>query len=134
MKTYKKLETINEKIEAAKQQDKSLKISYNAYDSSVQAEQRLSIDMQIRISIDDIHAPKQLRQGDRLAPWVENSKINFEIVYNIAKLYENTIQCENKINEKTKTGPALRAEAKEKFAIETGNMFLHVFMYFFGLT
>lgn len=118
---YKKLRTIKKRI-AIELTDKTQNKFYSYTSDSVQAELRLHANWEIFLAVDHIKYPRNLRKETNPL-WLEMSKISMEII-NTAKIISEKKSFTEKINEKTKTGPAKRATAREQFEIDTGNQFL----------
>lgn len=120
-KTEKKAKELTLKIREINKSTSPVKSHYRIFDSSVQAELRLSVEWQITFDYDAIHYPKNL--GGDETPWDEMRTITrqFAPLCNLAS-GKNTLT--EKININTKTGPARRAEAKNLYIIEQGQAFL----------
>lgn len=118
---YKKLSTIKKTI-GEEIVDTIIKKRYSIIDDSTQAELRLSAEWNIKLAIDNINYPRNLKK-EKNPLWVEISTINLEIE-RIARIISDHKSLAEKINVKTKTGPAKRTVAREQFEINTGNQFL----------
>jgi len=73
--------------------------------------------------VDQIHYPKCLAGSGTNPLWAEMGDITHEIRI-AAQISRGSDELREKINLKTKLGPALRTAAREKFEIATGNQFL----------
>jgi len=122
MKPYRKISTIERKIEEELKDSVILTKKYGVTDGSVQAELRLRADSRINLRVDHLHYPKNLRRdGNPL--WKEMLRI-YRDIENAARIVDFCQDFFETINIKTKTGPIRRAEAKKQFEIEMGNRFL----------
>jgi len=122
MITEKKAKKITEKIQAITKSKTPVLATYRAIDDSVQAELRLSADWQIWAPVDEIAYPRDLA-GTNEALWQEMRGIAFTIS-KVKNLKTGKHTTTLPINEKTKTGPERRAEAKTLWRIAAGNAFL----------
>ena len=126
-KIQKQAEKIRKRI-AAITADKSLvSASYNISDNSVQAELRLEVQWKISYPVDSINYPRELNpdRPDRKL-WAQMREISQEIA-KTAELSQTPTGYRYhfiEINERTKTGPAKRAEAKAAWLVEAGRQFL----------
>lgn len=131
MKTEKKAGIITEKIKGIVADKSQVIATYRVRDESVQAELRLSTSWTIRVPVDEIHYPKDLSAGTLESShdlWREMrtiaGKIGEASLLVSRRLPEGHGDHIKKINERTKSGPALRSEAKNLWIIEAGNAFL----------
>ena len=122
MNTEKKAKAITEKILAIKKDRSQVLATYEIRDESVQTALRLSSTWTIKAPVDEINYPKDL-SGKNSDLWHEMWILAWEIT-KAAELKTGRSQITIVINEKTKTGPARRAEAKAAWLIESGNAFL----------
>lgn len=121
-RTEKKAEKITAKIKGITAQKTPVIATYRTRDESVQAELRLSVEWRINVPVDAIQYPRDLsgQNADMWSPmWPLWADIN-----KAAKLAEGRARIANPINERTKTGPARRSEAKAAWLIEAGQAFL----------
>jgi hypothetical protein len=132
MNTEKKTKIIEEKIKGIMADKSKVIVSFQTRDDSVQAELRLSASWVIRVPVDTINYPKRLaplpedfyRYGmEKTDPWCIMRGIDQSIT-TAAQIKTGNNQTIIPINERTKTGPARRAEAKAAWLIESGNAFL----------
>ena len=122
MKTEKRAEIITEKINKIMADKSQVIATYRVRDDSVQAQLRLSATWIILMPVDAINYPKDL-SGKNSEVWNEMWLIAREIT-KTAELKTGTNRTTISINERTKSGPARRAEAKSAWMIEAGTAFL----------
>lgn len=122
MKTEKRAQAITEKIKKITGNKTTAIAVYSRYDNSVQAELRLEAAWKIGYPVDDIGYPKNLA-GDSNPLWRQMWDISVAI-RQAAALKTGEHRVTIPINERTKTGPERRAEAKNTWIIEAGNAFL----------
>ncbi len=119
---YKKLTTINAKIKQQVLDQSLLKTYYNVADDSIQPELRLQAYWRVKLPVDIIHYPKNLR-GDTNPLWQQMRDLNYEI-NTTAKITYIRKHLTKKINSRTKSGPQLRKAVTQQFRVDCGNQFL----------
>lgn len=119
---YKKLTTIRSKINEQLSQSSPIEKTYSISDDSVQSELRFRAEWTIRLAVDHIHYPKNLRR-DSNNLWTDMHQLSYDIS-RAADITTGRDSLAEKINIKTKTGPARRISATEQFEIAAGNQFL----------
>jgi hypothetical protein len=127
MKTEKRAQQIAEKITRIRADKSQVIATYQTRDESVQTELRLSASWKIRVPVDEINYPRDLSGGNG-ALWSQMSTLAWDIT-KISTIMERRMPERYaphaiRINERTKTGPERRAEAKNLWLIEAGNAFM----------
>lgn len=122
-KLEKRAQAITEKIKKITSDKTAAVAVFSRRDNSVQAELRLEASWNISYPVDEIGYPKNLA-GDYNNPlWLQMRDIA-SAIRRAAALKTGRCDTKLQINERTKTGPERRAEAKNNFIIEAGNAFL----------
>lgn len=122
MNIEKKAQTIADKIKGITANKTQVIANYGVHDESVQAELRLRSSWIIRVPVDEINYPRDL-SGNNTVLWHGMWQITRDIC-TAADLKRGNASATISINERTKTGPARRAEAKAAWLIEAGTAFL----------
>lgn len=132
-KTQKQAAKLTEQINQIKGSKSPVISTYRISDSSVQAELRLRAEWTISLPVDIINYPKDLNPDHPNSQlWDRMRGLAWEITRSSAlsalsipaTAYMGSRKTTIRINERTKTGPEKRAEAKLLWMIEVGNQFL----------
>jgi len=125
MKIETKAKKMQERIDRAIAQAKEHNITANFHiaDNSVQKELRLCVTWGVTYNVDEIKYPQRLDVNANAIPWMEMHNIANQIQKR-ATLDHDSHRETIPINEQTKTGPRLRAEARAAFLLKHGTIFL----------
>lgn len=122
MKSEKIANDLREKIKNLEADKATLHARFDVTDTSVQAELRLSARWSLHRPVDQIQFPKDL-SGEAGDLWRE-MQAHAHAIRTVAHIKTGKNDATIKINERKKTGPAERAEAKNQFIIASCRQFL----------
>jgi len=123
MNTEKRAHQVAEKINKIVADKSQVLVWYHTRQDAVQAELRLHREWKISVPVDVINYPRDI-SGQNGHLWGEMRRLEWEITQ-VSLVCQREIDHVIRINERTKTGPPRRAEAKNLWLIEeVGKQFI----------